>query len=125
MPSPFVAEIMKMRSNWAAWFSVPAKVKQGILRYQIYLIDNTHFLMSLIREPVDDRPRLIVEPFPRIDQHGDQIRIARATPCRLNHGPVEPASGREDAGCVNEHDLRFAVHRRSREPGCALSEPLV
>ena len=68
---------------------------------------------------VEDRLRLLIEAALRVDQQADDVGIVRAAPGVRHHGAVEPASGREDAGRIDEDscelpDDRDAAHQRAR-----------
>ena len=52
-----------------------------------------------------------------IDDQRDQIGILGAAPCRLHHRTVEPPLGREDAGRIDQHELRLALYRHAEHTG--------
>ena len=47
-------------------------------------------------------------PLLRIEQQADEIGVMRAAPGRRHHRPVEPPLRREDAGRVDQDDLRLS-----------------
>ena len=67
----------------------------------------------------EDRLDFLVETLARIDEQRDDVGVGRARERARHHGAVEPALGREDAGRVDEDDLRRAfdgdaAHERAR-----------
>ena len=50
----------------------------------------------------------------RVDHQHDDVGIARAAPGRGDHGAVEPALRREDAGRIDEDQLRRAISAMPR-----------
>jgi len=71
------------------------------------VIGNRHFLCaSGVACPVS-------HPGRTVDQVHDGIGVRRAAPGRLDHGPVEPALGHEDAGRIDQYDLRVAHLRHA------------
>ena len=48
-------------------------------------------------------------PLLGIDDQGDEVGIPCPGPGGIDHGAVEPALGREDAGRVDEDELRLVA----------------
>ena len=68
---------------------------------------------------VEDRLALLVEPLAGVDEQADDVRVAGPAPGGGHHRAVEPALRLEDAGRVDEDDLRLALdgdaaHQRPR-----------
>ena len=82
--------------------------KQGRLVDQIDLVDHQDFGLADLGEPRKDRVRLVVEAARGIDQHSDDIGVVRPCPGVRHHGAIEPALRREDAGRIDEDELRAA-----------------
>jgi len=64
-------------------------------------------------ELVDDARRIVIDTVRRIDHQYDRVRVLSPAPGRIDHGPVEPALGIEDAGRIDEHELAFAFERNA------------
>ena len=60
------------------------------------------------------------DPGGGVDQVYDRVRFFRAGPGSFDHRAIEAFLGAEDAGCVNQDDLRIAFMRNpaDRESGC-------
>ena len=61
------------------------------------------------RDLREDAVGLLVESRLGVEQHADEIGVMRAAPGGRDHGAVEPALRREDAGRVDQDDLRVVV----------------
>ena len=68
-------------------------------------------------ERFDDRLQLGAKARLAVDDHRDQVRALRAAPGSLHHGAVQPALGREDAGRIDQHQLRVALDRDAHHAG--------
>ena len=53
----------------------------------------------------------------RLDQKDDDIGIGGPAPCGGDHGAVKAAAGAEEAGCIDENDLRLAFHADTPDAG--------
>ena len=66
-----------------------------------------------------DRVVVLVDALCGVDQQRDEVGILRAAPGGADHGAVEPPARREDAGRIDEDELRRArdrdaAHQRAR-----------
>ena len=83
--------------------------QQLLARHQIDLVDHQDLLMRDRGRLVDDGLRLVVETLLGVEQHADEIGIMGAAPGRRHHGAIEPALRRENAGRVDQDDLRRSL----------------
>ena len=82
----------------------------------IHLVEDQQLWLGPVLERFDDWCDLVPESALGIDDKCDDVGILSATPCRLHHRPVKPPLGIENAGCVDEHQLRRAVDRNAHQP---------
>ena len=68
-------------------------------------------------ELVEDRLDLRIDAAPGVDEQADDVGVGRPAPGGGDHGAVEPALRREDAGGVDQHDLRRALHGDAAHQG--------
>ena len=72
---------------------------------------------------------LLVESRLGVEQHADEVGVMRPAPGGRDHGAVEPALRREDAGRVDQDDLRVVLRstmpRISARVVCTLRETMV
>ena len=74
-------------------------------------------------ERLEDRPHALGQAAMRLDQQHHHVGVRRAAPGRLDHRPVEPAARAEEAGRVDEDDLRRALDRDAADAASAWSAP--
>jgi hypothetical protein len=79
--------------------------EQGGFLHQVDLVDDENLGPADLGEASEDRLRLFVEPAPGIEQHANDVGIVRPRPGVGDHGAVQPALGRENAGRVDEDEL--------------------
>ena len=108
-PSPFSAEIMKVCSKVAALLAASASASRlSRLTVSILLRSSTFgWRTSPSRESSASASSSM--PLAGVDQQRHDIGVARPAPGGIDHRPVEPALRLEDAGRVDEDDLRAAV----------------
>ena len=87
------------------------------------LLSAIHNGCSRCIETGDDALDLAVEAIGGIDDQQDEVGVAGAAPGRRDHRPVEPAAWLEDAGRVDQQDLRAVLDRDAHAAGRASSAP--
>ncbi len=72
--------------------------------------------MLALLEPRDCPLDLRVDPGRGVDHEQDQVRVLGSAPRGLHHSPVEAAAGLEDAGGVDQQDLRRPFDGNPHQP---------
>ncbi len=83
--------------------------EQLFARHEIDLVQDQDLLVMDRLDLFQDRVGLVVDAGFGIEQHADEIGVMRAAPGRRHHGAVEPTLRREDAGGVDQNDLRVVL----------------
>ena len=91
--------------------------QQNLMPHGIDLVDRRHRAAALGQQPLGDIARGVVEPMQRVDHQNDFVGIAGAVPRGADHGALEAALGRENAGRIDEHHLGRAHHGDPHDPG--------
>src|SRR5690606_24733788 len=91
--------------------------EQRFLLAGIDLVEREQLAFRPVLQRFQQRFELVPALLDRIDHQNDRIGAVRAFPGRLDHRPVEPALGFEDAGRIDEDDLRLAMQRDAEQPG--------
>lgn len=81
--------------------------EQGLALDRVDLIEHQHLVVANIGQPLNQRLKFRRDAALGIDNQRDKVGIARAGPCRGHHGTVQPTLGSEDAGRIDEDDLRL------------------
>ncbi len=68
-------------------------------------------------EPVQNTLGFCIDADLRVQQDADEIGVMRAAPGGRDHGAVEAALRREDAGRVDQDDLRLALDHDAADQG--------
>ena len=97
---------MKVSSKAQAVVGGLGQRQQFFARHQVDLVQHQDFRVRTVASFVQDRLGLLVDAALGVEQHADEIGVMRAAPCRRHHRAVEPALGREDAGRIDQDDLR-------------------
>ena len=88
---------------------VVRQAQQRLFGNEIDLVEHQQFRRLDVTEPAQNILRLFIEPLARIDDDADEIGLVRSTPGRRHHGAVESPSRRENAGGINEDQLRTVL----------------
>ena len=97
--------------------------KELALVRQIDLVEDEELAFGAVLQRFGDIGDLGAEPALGIHHQRDDVRAFGPAPRRLHHRAVEAAGGGEDAGGVDQHDLRIAFDgdaEQARAGGCAL-----
>ena len=98
---------MNVASNASRSLARLRQREQRFARDRVDLVDDQEFRMLDLVQPVENGVRLLVDPFPGVEQQTDEIGVVRAAPGRRHHRPVEPPPRRKDARRVDQDDLRL------------------
>ena len=83
------------------------KTEQRVAAHQVDLVEREDRAAPARPEPVDDAPRVGIGRARGVDQQHGLVGIGRAGPGRGDHRAVEPAARLENAGRVDEDQLRL------------------
>src|SRR5262249_31996583 len=87
------------------------ETEEARLRHEVDLVDDENFGCGDICELCPDGQGFVIEPTLGVDNQRDDVGVVGAAPCDGDHGPVEPAARRKDAGRVDENQLGGAFDR--------------
>src|ERR1700722_10264066 len=81
---------------------------------EVDLVEDGEPWLAGSADRAQDRLRLLgqahlIDLLAGVDQEHEKVSIARGAPGGSDHRPVEAALGREQAGCVDEHELGLAL----------------
>ncbi len=99
---------MKVAANGRALVERLRQSQQLALLDQVDLVEHQHFGRADVAETAQDRFLVLLHALVRVDQQSDDFGVVRAAPGAADHGAVEPAAWRENAGRVDEDELRGA-----------------
>ena len=89
--------------------------EQRVAADQIDLVERQHRAAAACFQPFDDAPRIRVVRPRRIDQQHDPVGVGGAGPGGCDHGAVEAAARLENAGRIDEDQLRRASERDAEQ----------
>ena len=104
---------MKVSAKCAARVEIGGQPQQLFGRDGVDLVEHQDFRRAQLRQPGEDGLDLLVDALVRVDQQGHRVGVAGPAPGRGDHGAVEPALWRENAGRIDEDDLRRAFQRNA------------
>ena len=113
-PSPVDALIMNVSSNARAALSLAASSSSFGRSTRSILLRTASFGLRTSGSPlriawVSSLSAGLARLLPGVDQEREHVGVGGRAPGGGDHRPVEAALGREQAGRVDEHDLRLAL----------------